>query len=281
MFQFWESTLQPLLEARAPKRVVEIGAWEGANTKLLADWAKAHDAMLHVIDPKPRFDTDEYTRLWAGHIEIHRELSLQALEPIGPVDMMFIDGDHNWYTVFNELQLIDRINSRWPLIVIHDVGWPYGRRDMYYAPETVPSEYVQPHRQSGIVRGRSALADRGRHRTAFNAEREGGPRNGVLTAIEDFLAQTNRDLLLLARPGFAGLGVLVSAEDLERDPQLAGVAASVHNPSYTVRISPVYAARELGEDSPAQPRPRRGRLSRRLRDAQWQVRLRLGLAGRA
>jgi hypothetical protein len=29
------------------------------------------------------------------------------------------------------------------MIFFHDVGRPYGRRDMYYQPETVPPEFRQ------------------------------------------------------------------------------------------------------------------------------------------
>jgi Methyltransferase domain len=283
VFHYWDSALLPLLEARLPKTVIEVGAWEGAHTRLLATWAAEHDAMVHVIDPMPQFDADAFTKEWAGHLEVHRDLSLNALTPIGPVDMILLDGDHNWYTVFNELQQIDRINADWPVLAMHDVGWPYGRRDMYYAPETIPSEYLQPHRRSGMLQYCSALTEQGRIGHNWNAEREGGARNGVLTALEDFFAQTHRDLRLFARPGRGGLGVVVSAEALQ-DEKLASTLASIHDPRYAVTVSPVYATREFGEARvgtvPAQ-HPRPAGLLRFLRRARTRVRRRLGPVGRA
>jgi hypothetical protein len=277
VFQFRDSAVLPLLQARSPKTVIEVGARDGGHTRLIAAWAAEHGATLHVIDPKPNFDIDAYVTKWAGHLVIHCDLSLRALAPIGPVDMVLLDGDHNWYTVMNELQEIDRINSDWPLVLMHDVGWPYGRRDMYHQPETVPAEYRQPHRRGAMRPFHSALTERGINGEVINAEREGGPRNGVLTAVEDFLSLTDRELLLFARPGVGGFGIIASGDALQDDAKLASAVASVHNPEYAVRISPVYATREFGDASvsPAQPWKPRGRLLtwlRRLRRAQRRLR---------
>ena len=49
-----------------------------------------------------------------------------------------------------------------PVCFLHDVGWPYGRRDLYYAPERIPEEFRQPWAQKGL-RLRPA---RGAHRSA-------------------------------------------------------------------------------------------------------------------
>lgn len=247
MVRFWDSAVLPLLEARSPKSVIEIGSRDGGHTRLIAQWAAAHGAGLHVVDPQPNFDVDAYTSEWPGHLTIHRDLSLHALAPIGPADMILLDGDHNWYTVINELQEIDRINPDWPLVLMHDVGWPYGRRDMYYQPETVPAEHRQPYRKGGMRPFHSALADHGSNSPVLRAEREGGPRNGVLTAVEDFLSQSDRELLLFARPGVGGLGILASAHALREDAKLARVMSEVHDPEYAVTISPVYGTREFGD----------------------------------
>jgi hypothetical protein len=90
----------------------------------------------------------------------------------------------------------------------------------------------------------SALVEEGTNPTFCNAEHEGGPRNGVLTAIEDFLAATALELRLLAQPGPAGLGVIVSADELARRP-VAAVLALIHDPEYATSLSPVHATREL------------------------------------
>lgn len=276
MANLWDSTVLPLLEARSPKTVIEIGANEGNQTRLIAAWASAHGAILHAIDPKPAFDPDEYERRWSGHVVIHRATSLDALAAIGPADVVLVDGDHNWYTVVNELEQIDRLNPDWPLVVLDDVGWPYGRRDMYYDPDQVPAEGRQPFRKGKLRRFRSGggglkrlhLAGKDEVSTGFLCARhEGGPRNGVLTAVEDFLAGSDRDLLLLANDGTAGLAVLVSAEALAASPALERALEGVHDVEYAIEISPVYAARALpaagGRSGPSGSRRLRS-VSRRL-----------------
>ncbi len=40
-----------------------------------------------------------------------------------------------------------------PVLILHDVGWPYGRRDLYYTPETIPEEFRQPYEQAGMLPG--------------------------------------------------------------------------------------------------------------------------------
>jgi hypothetical protein len=262
VIDFWDCAVLPSLEAHAPTSIVEIGVESGRQTRRLVAWAAAHGAVVHAIDPKPELDLDELAReagehVVGDHLVMHRELSLRALPTVAPIEMILLDGDHNWYTVVNELRTIDELQADWPLMLAHDVGWPYGRRDMYYDPATVPGEHRHPHRRAGMRRLRSALVDDGKNRKLLNAEHEGGPRNGVLTAIEDFIASTRRDLLLLAQPGPAGLGVLVSPSTLQRNQRLAQVLAGIHDPEYAVSISPLYASRELdhllptGMDGPA------------------------------
>ena len=62
------------------------------------------------------------------------------------------------------------------MLVLHDVLWPYGRRDLYYAPERIPAEFRQPYAQAGINPGMKRLHPRkGLNPTMCNAEEEGGP----------------------------------------------------------------------------------------------------------
>jgi hypothetical protein len=273
MSKLWDSIVLPLLEARSPKTVIEIGANEGNQTRLIASWASGHGALLHVVDPKPAFEPDAYERRWAGHLVAHRTTSLSALPAIGSAEMVLLDGDHNWYTVLGELREIDRLNPDWPLVVLDDVGWPYGRRDMYYDPDVVPAEHRQPFRNGKVTRFRSGnrrlrrirFAPRGDEVSSgfLSARHEGGPRNGVLTAVEDFLAATGRDLLLLAHPGTAGLAIIVSADALRDSAPLRQAVASIHDVEYAIEISPVYAAREL-PGAPAPSRHKQRRISSQL-----------------
>ena len=126
-------------------------------------------------------------------------------------DVVIIDGDHNYYTVSEELRLIGEraAGSDLPLLLFHDVCWPHGRRDDYFAPELIPEEYRQPIAGNGAAA--SSRASRGCAPAGVpyprSAAREGGPRNGVLTAVEDFVAG-REGLRLVVVPAFFGFGVV-------------------------------------------------------------------------
>ena len=75
-----------------------------------------------------------------------RETSHDALARDRAPDAIIIDGDHNYWTLSEELRLIDERapGGELPLLLFHDVGWPHARRDTYYAPERIPEEHRQP-----------------------------------------------------------------------------------------------------------------------------------------
>src|ERR1700704_144185 len=105
MFPLWDVAIAPVLRACGAKRVVEIGALRGETTIRMLEGLGA-DAELHVIDPKPDFDPAEHERKFPGRYVLHEALSLDVLPTLGAVDAALIDGDHNWYTVSNELRLL-------------------------------------------------------------------------------------------------------------------------------------------------------------------------------
>ena len=109
-------------------------------------------------------------------------------------------------------------------MILHDVGWPYGRRDLYYDPDTIPEEHRQPYAQKGISMGRSTLVNSGGlNPTMYNAVEEGGPRNGVMTAVDDFVAEHHEPLQVLVLPIYFGLAIVVEESRVERTPELRSV----------------------------------------------------------
>ena len=227
MFPFWDLAIAPVFDAVRAKRVVEIGALRGETTVLMLQ-RLGPEAELHVIDPAPEFDPTEHERDFPGRYHFHRDLSVDALPDIPPVDVALIDGDHNWYTVYNELRLIAATAAAadrpLPVMILHDVCWPYGRRDLYYAPETVPEEHRQPYAQRGIRQGESELArSGGLNPTMFNATHEGGPRNGVMTALDDFIEEHPAPLRRIVLPIYFGLALVAEEQRLADEPELAAV----------------------------------------------------------
>ena len=158
MFPFWDVAIAPVLDAAGAKRVVEIGALRGETTVLMLE-RLGPDAELHVIDPVPEFDPAEHEQAFPGRYVFHRDMSHNVLpHAAGRWTPRSIDGDHNWYTVYNELKLLAEVaphgGAPLPVLIMHDVGWPYGRRDLYYAPERIPEEFRQPYAKRGMRPGR-------------------------------------------------------------------------------------------------------------------------------
>src|SRR5688572_29040662 len=106
MYPYWPSVVEPLLKVLKPGVIVEVGSEAGLNLRNLVGYAIANDAAVHAIDPKPLFDVDEWMRRSGGRLTVHRDVSLRVLPTLPPYDIIFVDGDHNWYTVFNELKAI-------------------------------------------------------------------------------------------------------------------------------------------------------------------------------
>ena len=189
MRQFVQDFIVPLARKRRWKSICEIGACFGDSTNELL---KLPTVTHTIIDPC--FDED-LGALFAGdpRVTVRKGNSLDILPSLDAAcDCILIDGDHNWFTVFNELRLIRERQLLRPggMIFFHDAAWPYGRRDMYYQPDTILSEYRHEFARKGIVRGQSELSGSAGFNAHFcNAVREGGPENGVLTAIEDFIAK--------------------------------------------------------------------------------------------
>lgn len=225
------------LELAGARHVVEIGAEFGGMSQLLAEHVGTVDGRLTSIDPSPA----AAFAAWAARTPRVTHIpapSLEVIADLRDVDAWLIDGDHNYYTVLHELLAADAAgerNGRPLLAFIHDVSWPTGRRDMYYAPERIPEDYRHAHEfgagamldQVRLVPGRGF---RGEAAWAM-ATTSGGPRNGVLTAVEDFIGQAGdagRVLAFAHVPAVFGLGILFDAE-AAWSPALATLVAPFHD----------------------------------------------------
>jgi hypothetical protein len=246
------------LEIAGSRSVVEVGAYAGDLTRFLLDWAVPAGAKVLAIDPSPQ---DELVTLseQRPELELHRATSHEALRHMPRADAYVIDGDHNYFTVSEELRLIAEREPEEaaPLLMFHDVGWPHARRDDYYAPELIPPEYRQPTIEGGGLFPGLGEPHPGGLPYKWPAAREGGPRNGVLTAVEDFVAADPK-LKLAVVPSFFGLGVVwhqdaAYAERLEqalapldRNPVVARLEANrvFHLASMHHQLMEVAAAHE-------------------------------------
>ncbi|MBP2046662.1 glycosyltransferase [Methanobacterium aggregans] len=211
MNRFWNILMQPIIEKVNANYIVEIGSDTGINTRNILDYCVEHDAHMTAIDPVPKFDINEFKAEYGDRFEIYKELSLNRLPLLEDYDVILIDGDHNWYTVYNELKIIEKNfkDKKFPIIFLHDVGWPYGRRDLYYNPKNIPEKYRQPYERLGMYPGQTDLKkEGGLNAGLYNSIYENTPQNGVLTAVEDFLRESHKDFIFEYVDAFFGLGIL-------------------------------------------------------------------------
>ncbi len=212
------------LDLTQARTIAEIGAEYGSMSHQLANHCQTHNGTLIAIDPAP---APEFLT-WAAtqpHVRHIASPSLEVIADLENIDAWLIDGDHNYYTVLHELRLADTVcrrDDRPLLAIMHDVAWPWARRDLYYTPQRIPPEHRHAHSyDAGVILD---SADAQRHRGFRGngqfavALRAGGPCNGVLTAIEDFRSeaeqdagQVGRQLLYAHVPAVFGLGVLFDA----------------------------------------------------------------------
>ena len=213
------------LDAAQPASVLEIGAYRGELTAELLEWAAGSGARITAVEPEPPSQLLELAGAEPA-LELLRETSHDALRRPDRPDAVVIDGDHNYYTLSEELRLIAerQPGAEMPLVLFHDLCWPHARRDTYYAPERIPERQRRPLvHNAGLAPWEPGIAAHGLP-FIWAAAREGGERNGTLTAVEDFIAA--RDGLQLAVvPAFFGLGVL-----WHRDAPCAAAVAEVVDP---------------------------------------------------
>ena len=93
---------------------------------------------------------------------------------------MILDGDHNYYTLSEELRLIAERASgaRLPLLIFHDIGWPLARRDAYYAPERIPTSTASRWRTTRICSRASRARPRAGCRSPASPRARAGRATG-------------------------------------------------------------------------------------------------------
>ncbi len=137
----------PCLDAAGARSVVEVGAYAGDLTRLLRRLGGRLAARASARSTPRRSRAlvalaEERPELRAGARDEPRGAARRSPLP----DAVIIDGDHNYFTVSEELRLIAEraAGDELPLLLFHDVGWPHARRDDYYDPEPIPAEHRQP-----------------------------------------------------------------------------------------------------------------------------------------
>ena len=114
---------------------------------------------------------------------------LNALQKFENYDAIFIDDDPNWYTLINELKIIKNTNHEFPLVLICNNNFPNKRRDSYLNPDNIPANFRQEYTNKLTIsfNNEKIIISDG----FYHACDENTPKNGVSTAIEDFLDENS------------------------------------------------------------------------------------------
>ena len=200
--------LKGLIDSVRPRIICEIGSDQGMTSDLLCQYCRENGVQLHVVDPALNENRESDTT-----VTYFQEMSIPYLQKAEPADIYFIDGDHNHYTVLNELRLIrDKNNENSPkLLFLHDVGWPCGYMDMYYDETSIEQKY-----RKKTISGLNVSVFHSPYATRKQglpidevsvAIEDGGKENGVLAAVENFLEESP-EWMYCSIPSIYGLGVL-------------------------------------------------------------------------
>lgn len=195
-----------LFDVTCPQTVIEVGVESGGASATYLD----HGAStVFCIEPAP---TEHMRHALAENPKLHlvEGFSPAILSDIPIGDVYVIDGDHNYATVRGELDWI-LANAPDAVVILHDLLWPWGRRDLYYSAAALDPADVHPNTADGPTVWHDETTPAGfvglGHFTA--AVHPGGERNGVLTAVEDALAADTTGTHELALiPAVFGLGII-------------------------------------------------------------------------
>lgn len=156
---------------------VEKAIISGLQDEKLVNEVLAYDAEFTAIDANESHPS----------IATINDYPLNALALQGNYDAIFINDDPNWYTLYNELNIIKNTNEEFPLVFICNSRFPNKRRDSYSNPEIIPQEYRQKYVKNLPIcyNNKKIIIEDG----YYHACNEKTPKNGVLTAIEDFIGE--------------------------------------------------------------------------------------------
>lgn len=213
--------LEKLFNILKPKHFCEIGVERGFSSEQFRKLTLKNNISHTIVDPN--LSHARQRNLPAVNFFEEKSINFLSRKISNFPDFFLIDGDHNYITVIEELELINsnvKNNQNEICILLHDVGWPWGRRDNYYDPEGLKIDEARFVKNTGLRLENEDTVDRSfpSGDVYGMAISYGGNQNGVLTAIEDFIT-SNQEMAwkYFSIPSFYGLGFLWSEKLLPND----------------------------------------------------------------
>jgi len=124
---------------RAP-HVLEVGVERGVMLMTIATFlTRTHENFVVLgidimIQEQVQIMVNYLDRLPTQRVFLSQANSLDALPKLGTkFDLVLIDGDHNYYTVTQELQHLDKLTNPDSLVIIDDYNGRWAEKDLWYA----------------------------------------------------------------------------------------------------------------------------------------------------
>ena len=173
MSNYYDLDILPIiLNKFKVNNVIISGVSDEAYVNKVLEYCNTKHVSYTVIDSKDTFEKDYI-----------RDYTLNVLPDLSNYDAIFLNDDPNWYTVYNELKIINENNREFPLVFICHNVFPHKRRDSYIDPYIIPENFRNKFSNKFYYSDIPIVDD------FYHAVQENTPKNGVLTAIEDFLAE--------------------------------------------------------------------------------------------
>lgn len=175
MYNYYDLDIIPIILSRFKVNHIIISGFDDKSVvNLIFKYCEDNGASYTAIDFKDGVNN-----------EFIQDYTLNVLPSLRNYDAIFLNDDPNWYTVYNELNMINENNEEFPLVFICHNIFPHKRRDSYIDPEIIPKEFRNEF-SKGFEYDNVFLQDK-----FYHAIEENTSKNGVLTAIEDFISENS------------------------------------------------------------------------------------------
>jgi hypothetical protein len=196
-----------------PRHVVLLGNRTAGLARTLVDVTEASGGTLHIAGSGDNAALGALRQATGDRCIVHQGNATDVIGLLPVPDLLWVDADPNWHATFSILQAAAkqarRLGKPFPVTLVENTGWPYGRRESYDDPGAIPESMRHPHERAGLLPGQAAPGGAsGLYADRYNGTQENAPGLGVLTAIEDFLELAEDQLRLIVLPGFGGLSAL-------------------------------------------------------------------------
>ncbi|HEY5412559.1 MAG TPA: hypothetical protein VIJ94_17715, partial [Caulobacteraceae bacterium] len=125
MTPLWSLYIAALIETLAPGRVMQIGAGDGEASTRLLDYCRRSGCRADIIEPRPAAGLEERLQAYPQEHVYQRLLPLKGILLAEHPDLVVLDGEPNWWTVFSTLNLLQRLSAErgrpFPFVLAHHV----------------------------------------------------------------------------------------------------------------------------------------------------------------